>query len=81
MFYRVWSGLTKYLRSVVLTARKPFEINDFAIFQPIFTSNFHKRSASDATAATSLNMKDIGMMSLGDKTNGFRNTNANKRES
>jgi hypothetical protein len=35
MFYKVWSGLTKHLRSVLFQQRRPIEVPNFAIFAPI----------------------------------------------
>ena len=39
MFYKVWSGLTKNLRSVLLQQRRPIELPNFAIFAPIAAQN------------------------------------------
>ncbi len=33
MFYKVWSGLTKYVRSVLLVQRKAVQITDLGIFE------------------------------------------------
>lgn len=38
MFYKVWNGTTKHIRSVVFTQKKPLELANFAIFAPV-TSN------------------------------------------
>ena len=37
MFYKVWSGLTKHLRSVLFQQGRPIELPGFAIFAPIGT--------------------------------------------
>lgn len=54
MYYKVWSGLTKYIRQVVITGNKPIEVKDFAIFAPVNRSRLHQRSASDAASPLSL---------------------------
>jgi hypothetical protein len=34
MFYKVWNGTVKHLRTVLFTSKKPVELPGFAIFAP-----------------------------------------------
>ena len=35
MFYRVWSGLTKYIRTIIVHQRKAVAFNEIGILQPM----------------------------------------------
>lgn len=77
MFYKVWSGLTKYLRTVVINSKRSFEIKDFALFMPVTKSNYHRRSSIDTSST--LHMGDFGAMTLnGLNSKGLRQKSNNK---
>lgn len=78
MYYKVWSGLTKYIRQVLVTGYKPIEIKDFAIFAPTLKSRLHQRSASDAASPESLLRADTLSLKHIQQNNGFRNSSLNK---
>ena len=78
MYYKVWSGLTKYIKQVVVTGLRPIEIKDFAIFAPVLRSRLHQRSASDAASPISLAMNDGMSFKNLQSNNGYRNSSLNK---
>lgn len=39
LFYMVWSGVTKCIRNMVQQQKKAIEIQNFAIFGPIYEAN------------------------------------------
>ena len=63
MFYKVWNGLTKYLKSVVISNRKPCEIQGFAIFLPVLNKQ-HRRSATVVSGPYSSGASDHHRQSL-----------------
>jgi hypothetical protein len=45
MFYKVWNGLSKHLRSVLYQQRRPIELPNFAIFVPTTISHLNLEKA------------------------------------
>ncbi|CDW83282.1 UNKNOWN [Stylonychia lemnae] len=78
MFYKVWSGFTKYIRSAVQSLKKPLEIQDFAIFQPVI-DQLHRRSLSDGLALK--NDFSVGLNKNLTRTNGIRNNHRSVNQS